>query len=464
MCCRPERFTPTKAISTATSHADDSVKEKRFARAVNFFQGLGCQRDGPSRAISIPDLTLSDKSPHSKAYTRNRSDEMVDTSYDGTNFAELDTGETLGLRDEGIFSSTAFSTSKLIQYPSSTCSPSSWQKEYHAASPLFSRAFVAPESIPTGVYAQSGSSHHAIGMSAWGDQVLIDPVSRTRNLPVLYEKHLGGVSAGFPQHKALKAYQSALQSPPHLLEKLRIGDTLASGSSPGSSSPLPKHDSKEYRVQPKLATTQSQISELCEAVRAMSEEWIRRLAPSADITPSCSEMYVHALVEIGFRALRNYFLGTLPKSFQDVFALMHVAGASAYIIHRDYQMYSWGTFLSEAHQWQHLLSDEIEKFTFVKVISRLCQPQGDTAYSQLPSNPTDDSLSSAESAILRHALSSLPSWNVDTALQKKDYEGLGTVTGSYTETSLYEKFHKSAIIKACTYFLDSKGAFRTVRL
>lgn len=456
MCCRPERFTPTKAISTATSHADDSVKEKGFAGAVNFFQGLGCQRDGPSRAISISDLTFSEKYPHSKAYTRNRGDEMVDTSYDGTNSAELDTGETLGLRDEGLFSSTAFSTSKHNQYPSSTSSPSSWQNENHAASPLYSRAYVAPESVSTGVNAQPGSSHHAIGMSAWRDQVLIDPVSRTRNSPVLYEKHLGGVSAEFPQHKALKAYQSALQSPPHFLEKLRIGDTLASGSSPGSSSPLPKHDSEEYRFQPKLATTQSQISELCEAVRAMSEEWIRRLAPSADIMPPCSEIYVHALIEIGFRALRNYFLDTIPMSFQDVFALMHVAGASAYIIDRDDQMYLWGAFLSEVHQWQHLLSDEIEKFTFVKVMSRLCHPQRDTAYSQLPSNPADDTLSSAESAILRHALSSLPSSNVDTALQKKDYEGLGTLTESYTETSLYEKFHKSAIIKACTYFLDSK--------
>ena len=246
-----------------------------------------------------------------------------------------------------------------------------------------------------------------------------------------------------------------------LLGKLSIGYITSPSLNPGSSSPLKTYESEEYPPQQEPATAQIQINDLCEVVRALGEEWIRRLVTNTDITPPCSEAYTRALVEIGFRALRNYFKGTIPSTFQDVFALMHVAVASAYIIHKDDHVYSWGTFLSEAHQLHHLLIDETEKVTFVKAIRRLCHPQGDATSSQSPSNPTNDTFISTERALLLYMFSSLPSSSVDAALQEQNPEGLDPLTESYTETSSYERIRRSTVIKACTSFLDSTWAFNS---
>lgn len=195
----------------------------------------------------------------------------------------------------------------------------------------------------------------------------------------------------------------------------------------------------------------------------MSEEWIRRLAKSINITRPCSDSYTSALVENGFRVLRDYFRGSVPSSFQDVFAFMHVAGASAYISHTDDPSYSWDAFLEEAYQWQYLLSNDIEKATFVKAISRLCHPQEVSAASQVLSGSCDDIFLSAESAVLLNMLSNIPSSSEYAALQEKDREGFAPLTEDSAQIIWHRKMRGSLAIKACTNIFDSKRAFYGLR-
>ena len=409
LCSRSERFTITEATSTATPHADDPSQEKTFKGAVTFFQTLGCRKDGRSRSTSIAAL-----SPSFEFYNKCR--QLVDTSYDQTSPAELDNGRTHGIGDKVQCVRPASSTTKYNQYSPSIRSPDFRRDENYAVSRPCYPADIAPERFAAGAHAQPRVSGHSMSMRNRGTEA---------------------------------------PPTPHLLGKLSIGYITSPSSNPGSSSPLKMYESEEYPPQQESATAQIQISDLCEVVRALGEEWIRRLVTNTDITPPCSEAYTRALVEIGFRAVRNYFKGTIPSTFQDVFALMHVAGASAYIIHKDDYVYSWGTFLCEAHQLQHLLIDKTEKFTFVKAIRRLCHPQGDATSSQSPSNPTNDTFLSTERALLLYMFRSLPSSSVDAALQEQNHEGLDPLTESYTETSSYERVRRSTVIKACTSFLDS---------
>ena len=51
-----------------------------------------------------------------------------------------------------------------------------------------------------------------------------------------------------------------------------------------------------------------------------------------------------------------------------VFALMHVAFAAAYILHRDDGCYCWSTFFQDALEWKLSLSDQDDQATFLGVM------------------------------------------------------------------------------------------------
>lgn len=217
------------------------------------------------------------------------------------------------------------------------------------------------------------------------------------------------------------------------------------------------HEAEESSSKQEPATTQVQIEDLHEAVRAMSEVWIRNLAKKIDVTPPCSEPCAHALVEIGFRALRNYFRGTIPSSFQDIFALTHVAIASSYIVRKDDNA-DWGnTLLEEACQWQGLIPDPIERSSFVKAMSFLCHPQGSTASSSVTGFAIDDVLLPAEHATLVRLIHHLSFPGVDAVIQEDADESRQRCTTGNEPSRLHVISQSQMMINGCKDFLDSKS-------
>ena len=331
-----------------------------------------------------------------------------------------------------------------------TFRPNSWEDESGSPPLLYSSD------------TESGTSCHSMDMHNLGNRVLNSPVSLTRGSPVPYEQNAGRTHVNLVQVQSQKALSYGSQSTPHLLNShpLHIDDTLRSSSNSSTA----VHEAEGCVPGQEPETTNQILNDLCEAVRAMSEKVIRRLAPSIDLTPPCSESYIPALVEIGIRALGTFFRGSIPSSFQDVFALMHVACASAYIVHKDDHMYSWDAFLEDTQLWQYVLTNKIEKATFLKVISWLSSTHEYTPSSQLPRSCTEDTLLPAEGAVLLNMLRNIPSSNPDAALREQDDEGVEPPAEGHQLTELYEALQRGAVTKACTSLLDSRWASQGLRV
>ena len=222
-------------------------------------------------------------------------------------------------------------------------------------------------------------------------------------------------------------------------------------------SPSPFYNPAESPRNEGRPKSHAQISALCDVIRAMSKEWIQRLALSTNIPQLSPDQDASALFELGIRVLRNYFRGATPSSFEDIFALMHVAVASSYIARKDDHAYSWDTSLYEAFQWQHLLSDVIEKGAFVKVMSRLCDPHGSTTSSSFQGLFIDDVLLPAEQATLVRLVRHLSSTGVDVNIQEEGDKSRIHSTTDIEQIGLPGTLQSNMIIKGCTEFLDSQS-------
>lgn len=227
--------------------------------------------------------------------------------------------------------------------------------------------------------------------------------------------------------------------------------------------PLPAYNTVESSRSEETSKSHAHIAGLCDVVRALSEKWIGRLALSTNIPQLYPEQYSHALFELGIRALRNCFRGATPSSFQDIFALMHVAMASTYVVHKDDHAYSWNTFLEEACQWQHLLPDVIEKETFVRVMGRLCHPQECTTSASFNVGfAIDDVLLPAEHATLIRLIGQLSFTGVDVPSQEEG-DKIQQHSGTHKEQVRSSGISQSnVIIKGCADFLDGKSVCHIV--
>jgi len=118
------------------------------------------------------------------------------------------------------------------------------------------------------------------------------------------------------------------------------------------------------------------IEELRELFFIVHREWQQRLAPYEDLSILCASSSVRNLFELGIKALKQCFEGKIVTSLVDVFALMHVACASAYMLHKDDKLYYWDQFLHDMLAWQYAIVEESEMLSFVKVMNKLSIPLG----------------------------------------------------------------------------------------
>ena len=120
-------------------------------------------------------------------------------------------------------------------------------------------------------------------------------------------------------------------------------------------------------------TTTSLVKQVREILHGLNKEWMGRLKSTPDLYERCMPLSTCPLLETGVRALQQCFSGTLPRSFEDLFALMHVAFAFSIVIYRDSDSY-WDGFYSDLPYWRHTVRDS-EISLFGKVWNRLwCPP------------------------------------------------------------------------------------------
>ena len=172
-----------------------------------------------------------------------------------------------------------------------------------------------------------------------------------------------------------------------------------------------------------LTPTQAQVEELRELVCIVNREWMGGLTPDTGLHTICSTLSVRDLFDRGLRCLKQCFRGNLLSSFEDIFALMHIAFASAYIVHKEDVSYCWSTFFRDALYWQFALSSQPERQSFITVMDRWWSSSAD---SPMP--------------ILGY-MSPAHSKSAPLPLNK-------------VQESLISLLKKGKVIESCSYFLD----------
>ena len=122
--------------------------------------------------------------------------------------------------------------------------------------------------------------------------------------------------------------------------------------------------------------TQTQVEELRDLVKIVNSEWMQRLSSATELYTHCSRLSAQKLFDNGTRSLESLFCGNLPRNFEDVFALMHVAFAAAYVLHKEHASYDWSDFFQDALQFHLALSSKSDRDSFLGVMDRWWLPPG----------------------------------------------------------------------------------------
>ncbi len=148
----------------------------------------------------------------------------------------------------------------------------------------------------------------------------------------------------------------------------------AAGCSRGSTKAVllpPNGDASDGNVSP----TETQIEQLRDLIEVVNREWLERMISDQEVWLQCSELSVHDLFEGGINTLQHVLQGNLSLAFKDVFALIHMALAAAYILHRDDdEPYYWTAFLQDAFHWQLTLSSKDDETRFINAMFHLGVP------------------------------------------------------------------------------------------
>lgn len=120
-------------------------------------------------------------------------------------------------------------------------------------------------------------------------------------------------------------------------------------------------------------TTTSLVEQVRDILHGLNREWMGKLESTPDLYARCIPLSTCPLLETGIRVLQQCFSGTLPRSFDDLFALIHVAFAFSLVINKNRDSYYWDGFYSDLRYWHHTVRDS-EISLFGKVWDRLWCP------------------------------------------------------------------------------------------
>ena len=201
----------------------------------------------------------------------------------------------------------------------------------------------------------------------------------------------------------------------------------------------------------KFMKSQELVRRVCEAVHNLSKQWMQKLVSLHEIYGYCSKLSTWTLFNVGIRTLQGVYNGELPKSFTEIFGLMHVAFAFSRVINEDYDSYYWDGYYSDIYLWHHSLSNAEDLLLFARVWDRLWCPrpaaQAITSTNVLHHNPLNVSPQGLfpTSDIQRQSL----------ALSSSDSLTFPSFIG-VTRDALVNTLKEGMVMKGCSDFLNGK--------
>ncbi len=137
----------------------------------------------------------------------------------------------------------------------------------------------------------------------------------------------------------------------------------------------PAHEDHNSPLDCNIQATQSQVDELRDLVHVLNIEWIRRLELTPNLEINYSVYYVPSLFDTGVQTLQRCYKNTLPTTFKEVFALMHVTCAIVYLLHGDDSSFDWDDFFQNMLQWRHAMLGS-DAWLLVEFVNLLLFPEG----------------------------------------------------------------------------------------
>ncbi|KAL2041812.1 hypothetical protein N7G274_005596 [Stereocaulon virgatum] len=118
-------------------------------------------------------------------------------------------------------------------------------------------------------------------------------------------------------------------------------------------------------------TPDTLVADVCDIFYGLHTVWSPKLASIPELHGYCSALPKCWLFNTGVLVLQQCYHGVLPRTFGDLFALMHVAYSFTLADGRGDDTRIWDNFSSDVYQWHHALADGAEKGLFARVWDRL---------------------------------------------------------------------------------------------
>lgn len=194
-------------------------------------------------------------------------------------------------------------------------------------------------------------------------------------------------------------------------------------------------------------TPQTLVEQTFKLVDSLNKLWLLELDSDQDLYIKCSMNPSEILFELGVQTLQRCYCGTLPSSFDALFAFMHVAFAFSRIMHGDGGSYYWDGFSQDAYCWHYTISDPEEANLFARVWHRLWRPRATMEIYVQDNNTSNAALLTPSFAAESRSIFSMPE-----ALSHAS--NLGVIDRSHVV--MPGALMSGMVIKGCSGFLDSK--------
>ena len=446
-CCRPENFKASEEQCAEPQQQGIKRKDSKLKRAVTFFKHLGlksCLRHKISGASSTYDIESFDM-----WLAKRQRSEMEDTSHDTIRRAEL-ADSSNDIRCRGAYAKRKENTVYEVEDTNVATSQGSnhlsqYARETNSTLQICELDAEPPTTVGTG--AQFDATPHDIESM---EEVLVSPVSIdecsfAHQSAESTTSHYYELESAIPAHNAPDAMLL-----PEIVNRRKCQANVVS---PYSGLPLSlKNDDSLCNVM--TLSTHSQIKELCGIVRVLNEEWLQRCQSRPDLLIRASALSPRSLVDEGTQTLQLIFRGVVPKTFDAVFALTHVACSAAYIIHEDDSSYRWNEFFQQILRLQDLIQNGSDARIFVQLVDLLRWRDYSSAEHLGGNYFLDESRGSL--VPLRKSVVGLGGF-LSTGAEATDVQAPQYST-ELAMAKILDILKKGAVIEECSRFLDGKLA------
>ena len=118
-------------------------------------------------------------------------------------------------------------------------------------------------------------------------------------------------------------------------------------------------------------STLEHVEWLREFFTVVESDWQQKLSSMSDLLPTYSELSGRSMFELGITSLKQFYEGMPAYTFDQIFALMHVACAYAYILHGSDKSYCWDKLYRDMLPWQCLIFERSGQLMLIRVVERL---------------------------------------------------------------------------------------------